>query len=59
MTDRAYIAGRALENKIMIAENNDLNTVFVPLIMMKEILALLKEQQKFIDKITRRKNEDG
>ena len=41
----AYIASRALENKIAIAENNDLNTVFVPLIMMKEILAILKEQE--------------
>ena len=45
MADMAYIASRVLENKIAIAENNDLNTVFVPLIMMKEILAILKEQE--------------
>ena len=48
----AYIASRALENKIAIAENNDLNTVFVPLIMMKEILAILKEQEAVKPKIT-------
>lgn len=45
MADKVYIASRVLENKIAIAENNDLNTVFVPLIMMKEILAILKEQE--------------
>jgi len=52
MNDMAYIASRALENKIAIAENNDLNTVFVPLIMMKEILAILKEQEAIKPKIT-------
>ena len=52
MADMAYIASRALENKIAIAENNDLNTVFVPLIMMKEILAILKEQEAVKPKIT-------
>ena len=51
MADMAYIASRALENKIAIAENNDLNIVVVPLIMMKETLAILKEQEKkfFVD----------
>ena len=52
MADMAYIASRALENKIAIAENNDLNTVFIPLIMMKEILAILKEQEAVKPKIT-------
>ena len=45
MTDWAYIVSRTLENKIAIAENNDQNTLFVTLGVMKEILALLKEQE--------------
>ena len=44
MHDRAYIVSRTLENKIAIAENNDQHTLFVTLDVMKEILALLKEQ---------------
>lgn len=45
MTDRAYIVSRTLENKIAIAENNNQNTLFVTLDVLKEILALLKEQE--------------
>ena len=51
MADMAYIASRSLENKIAIAENNDLNTVFLPLIMMKEILAILKDQKDTINEL--------
>lgn len=46
MTDRAYIVSRTLENKIAIAENNDQNTLLVTLDVLKEILALLKEQEE-------------
>ena len=49
MTDRAYIVSRTLENKIAIAENNNQNTLLVTLDVMKEILAILKEQQKEIE----------
>ena len=45
MADMAYIASRALEKKIAIAESDGLNTVFIPLIMLKDILAILKEQE--------------
>lgn len=45
MTGRAYIVSRTLENKIAIAENNDQNTLLVTLDVLKEILALLKEQE--------------
>ena len=45
MSDRAYIVSRTLENKIAIAENNDQNTLIVTLDVLKEILALLKEQE--------------
>lgn len=45
MTDRAYIVSRTLEHKIAIAENNDQNTLWVTLDVLKEILALLKEQE--------------
>ena len=48
MTDRAYIVSRTLENKIAIAENNDQNTLFVTLDVLKEILALLKEQEAVV-----------
>ena len=51
MSDRAYIVSRTLENKIAIAENNDLNTVLVSLIMMKEILAILKDQKDTINEL--------
>lgn len=46
MTDReyAYIVSRTLENKIMFAENNGQNTLLVTLDVLKDILALLKEQ---------------
>lgn len=46
MNDRAYIVSRTLEHKIAIAENNDQNTLLVTLDVLKEILALLKEQEK-------------
>lgn len=45
MVDRAYIISRTLENKIAIAENNDQNTLIVTIDVLKEILALLKEQE--------------
>lgn len=45
MTDRAYIVSRTLEDKIAIAENNDQNTLFVTIDALKEILALLKDQE--------------
>ena len=45
MTDRAYIVSRTLEHKIAIAENNNQNTLIVTLDVLKEILALLKEQE--------------
>lgn len=45
MNDRAYIISRTLENKIAIAENTNQNTLFVTLGALKEILALLKEQE--------------
>lgn len=41
----AYIISRTLENKIAIAENNNQNTILVTLDVLKEILALLKEQE--------------
>lgn len=46
LTDSAYIISRTLENKIAIAENNDQNTMLVTLDVLKEILALLKEQEE-------------
>ena len=49
MIDRAYIVSRTLESKIAIAENNDQNTLFVTIDVLKEILALLKEQQRIIE----------
>lgn len=45
MTDRAYIISRTLEDKIAIAENNDRNTLFISLNVLKEILTLLKERE--------------
>ena len=51
MTDRSYIVSRTLEHKIAIAENNDQKTLLVTLDVLKEILALLKEQQEQIDKL--------
>ena len=51
MTDRAYIISRTLEHKITIAENNDQNTLFVTLDVLKEILALLKEQERRINEL--------
>lgn len=59
MTDWAHNFTRTLESKIKIAENNDQNILFVTLDVMKEILALLKEQQKLIDEITQRRANDG
>lgn len=46
MTDRAYIVSRMLETKIAIAENNDQNILFITPDVLKEILALLKEQDE-------------
>ena len=48
MNDRAYIVSGTLEHKIAIAENNDQNTLIVTLDVLKEILALLKEQEEKI-----------
>lgn len=45
MNDMAYIVSRTLENKIAIAEHNNQNTLLVTLDVLKEILALLKEQE--------------
>lgn len=46
MDDMAFIVSRMLESKIAIAENNDQNTLIVTLDVLKEILALLKEQEQ-------------
>ena len=59
MTDRAYIVSRTLEDKIAIAENNDQNTLIVTLDVLKNILAMLKEQQQLIDEITQRRANNG
>lgn len=45
MTDWAYIVSRTLEDKIAMAENNNQNTMLVTLDVLKEILAILKEQE--------------
>ena len=45
MPDRAYIVSRTLEIKIAMAENNGNNDLIVTLDVLKEILALLKEQE--------------
>lgn len=45
MTDMAYIVNRTLETKIAIAENNGNNDLIVTIDVLKEILALLKEQE--------------
>ena len=50
MPDRVYIVSRTLDNKIAIAENNDQNTLIVTLDVLKEILALLKEQEEIINR---------
>lgn len=50
MDERAYIVSRMLEHKIAIMENNDQNTMFITLGALKEILALLKEQETIIDR---------
>ena len=59
LTDWVYNAIRTLEDKIAIAENNDQNTLLVTLDAMKEILSMLKEQQKLIDDITQRRANNG
>lgn len=59
MIDRVNIVSRTLEDKIAIAENNDQNTLFVTIGALKEILAVLKEQQKLIDDITQRRINNG
>ncbi len=41
----AYIVRRTLENKIAFAEENNQNTLLVTLDVLKDILALLKEQE--------------
>lgn len=48
MIDRVYIVSRTLEDKIAIAENIDQNVLFVTIDVLKEILALLKEQDNMI-----------
>jgi len=47
MSDReyAYIVSRTLENKIAFAEETNQNTLLVTLNVLKDILALLKEQE--------------
>lgn len=52
MTNReyAYIVSRTLENKIAFAEENNQNTLLVTLNVLKDILALLKEQEERIKK---------
>lgn len=45
MNDITHIVIRTLENKIVLAENNDQNAMLVTLDVLKEILALLKEQE--------------
>ena len=52
MNDRAYIVSRTLENKIMMAENNGNNALIVTLDVLKEILALLKEQDDIGKELT-------
>lgn len=52
MNDRACIVSRTLENKIAIAENNNQNTLLVTLDVLKEILALLKEQDDMGKELT-------
>jgi len=49
----AYIISRTLETKIAIAENNNQNTLLVTLDVLKEILALLKEQETEIEHMKR------
>lgn len=51
MTDRAYIVSRTIENKISIAENNYQNPMLVTIEAMKEIIAILKEQQAEIERL--------
>ena len=53
MLDRTYIIGRTLEDKIAIAENIGQNTMIVTLNVLKEILALLKEQEAEINRLKR------
>ena len=48
MTDRGYIVSRTLENKIAIAEINHQDPMLVTPEVMKEILAILKDQQELI-----------
>ena len=52
MTDReyAYIVSRTLENKIAFAESYNQNTLLVTLGVLKDILALLKEQENEYEK---------
>lgn len=45
MDDMAFIVSRMLETKIAMAENNGNNTLIVTLDVLKEILALLKDQE--------------
>lgn len=53
MTDWAYTVSRTLEDKIAITENNGQNTLLVTLDVLKEILALLKEEQEAIPVVQR------
>ena len=57
--EKKYIVIRTLEDKIAIAENADQNTLIVTVGALKDILTVLKEQQKLIDDITRRRANDG
>ena len=50
MEDMAYLVSRTLELKIAIAENNNQNTMLVTLDVLKEIFALLKEQERLLRK---------
>lgn len=59
LTDWVYNAIRMLEHEIAIAENNNQNTLLVTLDALKNILSMLKEQQKLIDDITQRRANNG
>ena len=47
----ARIVSRTLENKIAFAESYNQNTLLVTLDVLKDILALLKEQEKEIESL--------
>ena len=46
MNDMAFTISRILENKIAMAENNGNNALIVTLEVLKEIIAVLKDQEE-------------